>query len=144
MFRTTSKNKDRKQSLPRPVLALFVKVSKARPFKRQLPIGDFLRDEFELFMPSLAFSDPRKRLALSVHDNSGDKWNKVVLLPPLEDSAYILIPFPEKRKWFTVRYSSEVFAQESSAAQVRDGENNSRLCTDSNDYSYERVRSCSL
>jgi hypothetical protein len=100
MFRTIPDTRDTPAapfgSIPRPVVALFflMRPESADSQKERsavLPIGDFLRQEIGIRLPTLPFQDPRTKLVMSIQDNRNDQLNDSLILPPLRTGEFLTI-----------------------------------------------------
>jgi hypothetical protein len=129
MFRKGQK----KGSLPRPVVAIFVTLHKKAHVQRNIPIADFLKDEIQLFIPTYAFGNPGSKMIVSLVDNSNDEYNKVAILPPLMEGEYSELPFPEALTRVTLRYEHQTFTRWNQGVTHR------KMCVPESTYSYPKV-----
>jgi hypothetical protein len=121
------------QSIPRPVLALFISYKIRSPI-RLIPVADFLRVDFELTLPKLILKDASSKWVVSIQDNSDDRLLGISLLAPLEQSEVVPVTLQKFGAEFTgVHFAS--LASTNEAPRSREF----GTCVQDKSYSYERV-----
>ena len=134
MFRVANSNTSKcHSSIPRPVLALFVSYRQRDPF-RLLPVGDFLRFEFELKVTQYLLKENTSKWMVSLMDNSYNHLEGTNLLLPLEHSGAV----PLALQTFGAEVHALTVALSSSN---RDFEKSRQLeiCREDRSYSYNKV-----